>query len=107
MAHIKMALQLHPEFSWGHVTNGDLELIAGRPAEAIESYSKAQQLGADRADTQKKIDHARAMMKTGKHSSGMAFPEEIARAGQLERDGKPEEKRQTAFIFPLRHPHWR
>jgi tetratricopeptide (TPR) repeat protein len=86
-----MALQLHPEFSWGHVTNGDLELIAGRPAEAIESYSKAQQLGADRADTQKKIDHARAMMKTGKHSSGMAFPEEIARAGQLERDGKPEE----------------
>lgn len=23
------------------------------------------------------------------------------------RDGKTEEKRQTAFIFPLRHPHWR
>ena len=27
----------------------------------------------------------------GKRRSGMAFPEEIARAGQLERDGKPEE----------------
>ena len=91
MAHIKKALQLHPDFPWGHVTDGDLELVAGRPAEAIKSYSKAQALGADRADTQKKIDHARAMMKAGKRGRGMAFPEEIARAGQLERDGKPEE----------------
>ena len=96
MAHIKKALKLHPKFSWGHVTNGDLELIAGRPAEAVKSYRKAQKLGADRADVQEKIDRARVMMKAGKptdgkHRSGMAFPEEIARAGQLERDGKPEE----------------
>jgi tetratricopeptide (TPR) repeat protein len=96
VAHIKKALKLHPEFSWGHVTDGDLELIAGRPAEAVKSYRKAQKLGADRAGVQEKIDRARVMLKAGKPTdgkrrSGMAFPEEIARAAQLERDGKPEE----------------
>ena len=84
-------MELHPEFSWGHETNGDLELIAGRPAEAVKSYRQAQKLGADGAGVQEKIDRARVMMKAGKHRSGMAFPEEIAHAGQLERDGKPKE----------------
>jgi tetratricopeptide (TPR) repeat protein len=80
--------------SLAHEVSGDVLLLRGMPGEAVKCYRQAQQLDAARTGLQVKIDRARTAMNKnrpvgGKRRQQLAFPEEIARAGRLERDGEP------------------
>ena len=76
-----------------HETHADLLLLEGMPGEAVNSYRQAQRLSPDNDGIQKKIDHAREKMNRirpmhGERQKKTAYPEEMSRAGRLERDGE-------------------
>jgi tetratricopeptide (TPR) repeat protein len=80
--------------SLAHEAYGDLMLAQSRPAEAVKSYRQVQQLDPERKGIQERIDRARVMMQhyrpiVGTRGANTAFPEEMAEAGRLERDGEP------------------
>ncbi|MEH6581376.1 MAG: sulfotransferase [Halioglobus sp.] len=77
-----------------HELHGDLCLLEDKPGEATKSYRQADKLDPGREGLSVRVDRARQMMTANKPAQGkrrqvLAFPEEIARAGQLERDGEP------------------
>lgn len=77
-----------------HELHGDLCLLEGSPGEAVKSYRQAERLDAGRELIQVKIEKAREVMNQrrpvrGKRKQELGFPEEMARAGRLERDGEP------------------
>ncbi len=79
-----------------HEVNGDVLLLRGMPGEAVKCYRQAQALEPGREGLQARIDRAREVMNknrpvAGKRRKSVRFPEEIARAGRLDRDGKPGE----------------
>ena len=90
------AMSLQVGSSAVHEIHGDLLLLEGVPAEALNSYRRAQGLRPDPDVLQKKVDHARYRMnrmrpKDGTRGVRVRYPQEMARAGQLERDGKGAE----------------
>jgi tetratricopeptide (TPR) repeat protein len=77
-----------------HETYGDLMLLKSRPGEAVKCYRQVEHLESGRPGIQGKIERARAMMQdyrpiVGQRGEKLAFPQEMAKAGQLERDGDP------------------
>ena len=90
---VDRAIRFHPGFSPAHETRADLLLIQGHSAEAIKYYQQAMQLGSSRVDIQKKIDRARTMQQakptSAQRPQATTVADDMARAGQLARDGKP------------------
>jgi tetratricopeptide (TPR) repeat protein len=77
-----------------HETFGDLMLLQSRPGEAVKSYRQVERLDPARTGIPAKIERARAMMQdyrpiVGQRGEKLAFPQEMAKAGQFERDGEP------------------
>lgn len=94
--YIDKAIKLQVGSPIAHEIHADLLVLEGMPGEAIKSYRQSQRLRPDGDEVQKKIDHARYRMnrlrpKDGTRGARVKFPEEMARAGQLERDGKGAE----------------
>ena len=76
-----------------HEVHGDLMLVQSKPGEAVKSYRQALRLDPSREGINSRIDRARAMMNRnrpaqGKRRQELGFPEEMARASKLERDGE-------------------
>ena len=87
-----------------HEVNGDVLLLRGMPGEAVKCYRQAQALEPGREGLQARIDRAREVMNknrpaAGKRRQSVRFPEEIARAGRLERDGEPGRRNTSTVIF--------
>ena len=92
--YIERARNENIGLSLAHELYGDLCLLEGNPGEAVKAYRQAERLDVDREVIQTKIDKARSVMNQrrpvhGKRKQQMGFPEEMARAGRLERDGEP------------------
>jgi tetratricopeptide (TPR) repeat protein len=84
----------HIGLSLAHELYGDLCLLEGSPGEAVKAYRQAERLDVNREVIRAKIEKARSVMNQkrpmhGKRKQQMGFPEEMARAGRLERDGEP------------------
>ena len=91
--YINKARTLHLADAIVHETHADLLMLEGMPLEAVKFYLQAQRLQPDNDGIQGKLDHARVKMNRmrpvdGKHGVKQAFPDEMARAGRLERDGE-------------------
>jgi tetratricopeptide (TPR) repeat protein len=89
--YINKARSLHLADATVHESHADLLMLEGMPGEAVKFYRQAQSLQADNDGIQKKIDHARVTMNRmrpveGERGVKVVFPEEMARAGRLERD---------------------
>lgn len=74
-------------------THADLLLLEGMPAKALSFYRQALSLNAGQKGIQQKVDKCRERMDhmrpvtEGPRRQKLAFPEEMAQAGRLERDG--------------------
>ncbi len=90
---IERASTRHPKFPVAQESLGDLLLAECRYEDAIQTYQKVLQLAPGRPNIQAKIDRAQHLVQASGPSavgrrSTMAFAEEIARAAQLENEGK-------------------
>ena len=77
-----------------HEVSGDVLLLRGMPGESVKCYRQAEKLEPGREGLQARIERAREAMNknrpvAGKRRQTIRFPEEMARAGRLERDGEP------------------
>jgi tetratricopeptide (TPR) repeat protein len=77
-----------------HEVNGDVLLLMGMPGKAVKCYRQALALEPGREGLQARIDRAHEVMSKNrptadKRRQALRFPEEIARAARLERDGEP------------------
>lgn len=91
--YINKAMSLHLADAGVHETHADLLMLESMPGKAVTSYRQAQRLQPDNDGIQKKIDHARVKMNRmrpveGERGVKQAFPDEMAHAGRLERDGE-------------------
>jgi len=91
--YINKAMSLNLADAGIHETHADIMLVEGRPGEAVKAYRQAQSLNPDNDSIQEKIEHARLKMNRmrphhGERREKLAFPEEMAEAGRLERDGE-------------------
>jgi len=107
--YINKARTQHLADAMVHETHADLLMLEGMPGEAVKSYRQAQRLQADSGDIQKKIDHARVKMNRirpieGKRGAKLAFPEEMAQAGRLERDGEEAQAEDIYRSILRRYP---
>jgi tetratricopeptide (TPR) repeat protein len=92
--YIDKARSANVGMSLAHEVYGDLVLVQSMPGEAVKSYRQAARLDPAREGIPVKIERARVMMSRnrptrGKRRTALGFPEEMARAGTLERDGEP------------------
>lgn len=92
--YIDKAMASHVGMALVHEINGDVCLLEGKPGEAVKAYRQAGRLNPAREGLPARIDRARELMNSnrpvaGKRRQELGFPEEMARAGQLERDGEP------------------
>ena len=90
------ALKLHVGSASALEIHADILMLEGMPGEAVKTYRQAQALRPDPDALEKKIGHARYRMnrmrpKDGTRGAKVKYPDEMARAGQLERDGKGAE----------------
>lgn len=90
------ALKLHVGSASALEIHADILMLEGMPGEAVKTYRQAQALRPDPDALEKKIGHARYRMnrmrpKDGTRGAKVRYPDEMARAGQLERDGKGAE----------------
>jgi len=91
--YVNKARETHIADAMVHETHADLLMLEGMPGEAVKFYRQAQRLQPDNESVQKKIDHARYKMNRmrpveGTRGARVKFPDEMARAGRLERDGE-------------------
>ena len=107
--YVNKARSLHMADALVHETHADLLLIEGMPGQATTAYRQAQRLNPDNDGIQIKIDRARDKMnrirplkreRSGKH----AFPEEMANAGRLERDGESDKAEDIYRNILRRYP---
>lgn len=96
---VEEAFRLFPDFATAHDIHGDLLLVQGRFAAAIEAYSQALRLDPTRSETHLKLDKARNMMADDSDfafvqsellGDPMPFEQEIARAIAHEKEGLPD-----------------
>ncbi|MEH6589087.1 MAG: sulfotransferase [Halioglobus sp.] len=92
--YLDKARSEHIAMPLAHETYGDLLLLKNRPGEAVKSYRQTERLESGRPGIKDKIERARAMMQdyrpiVGQRGEKLAFPQEMAKAGQFERDGDP------------------
>ncbi len=92
-----------------HELYGDVCLLEGSPGEAVKSYRQAERIDGSREVIQAKIEKARGVMNQrrpvrGRRRQELGFPEEMARAGRLERDGEPGKAEQIYRDILRRDP---
>lgn len=107
--HIEKARLLHPGFPVGHETYADLMLAEGQLKEAIKSYEHSARLNPGRAGVKEKITRARELMLQARppakgRREEMAFAEEMAKATQFEKEGKPEKSEDIYRAILRRDP---
>jgi tetratricopeptide (TPR) repeat protein len=107
--YINKARETHVADSAVREFHADLLMLEGMPGEAVKSYRQAQRLHADNEGIQKKIDHARVKMNRvrpveGGRGAKLAFPEEMAQAGRLQRDGDPAQAEDIYRNILRRYP---
>ncbi len=107
--YINKARSLHLADATVHETHADLLILEGMPGEAVKSYRQAQRLQPDNDGIQKKIDHARVKMNRmrpvdGERGAKLVFPEEMSRAGRLERDGEEAQAEDIYRSILRRYP---
>jgi tetratricopeptide (TPR) repeat protein len=91
--YIDKARSANVGMSRAHEVHGDLMLVQSMPGEAVKSYRQAARLDPSREGIPVKIERARVIMnrnrpQQGKRRQALGFPEEMATAGKLERDGE-------------------
>jgi len=107
--YVNKARSLHMADAIVHEGHADLLLLEGMPGEAMKFYRRAQRLDSDSDSIQKKIDHAREKMNQarplhGRHHEKLAFPEEMAKAGRLQRDGEVDQAEDIYRSILRRYP---
>jgi tetratricopeptide (TPR) repeat protein len=99
---IEEALREQPEFALAHDLYGDLLLVQGQPEAAIKAYEQAMRLDPTRPRLLAKIEKAREPAESAQQKplrpdkravpgKRMAFEDEMLRAEQQQKAGKPGE----------------
>jgi tetratricopeptide (TPR) repeat protein len=89
------AIRMFPDFSQAHEIYGDLQILLGRPRDAIQSYEQAMRLDPARALVHDKIERARQLEADHPEVTRrparprMPFADEIEKAAQYRREDDP------------------
>ncbi len=94
---VQSALRQFPDFAAAHDALGDLSLLQGNAAAAVEAYERALRVDPERSASAQKLHRARELVMQASDDDGqraprqsMAYPQEISEARQFEKDGEPE-----------------
>ncbi len=82
--YVERALALRTDFALAHDVNGDLLLVEGRTADALDAWQEALRLDPSRAGVSKKL---RQVRQDHSGQPKLAFADRLATAAQLEKDG--------------------
>jgi tetratricopeptide (TPR) repeat protein len=107
--YMDKARSLHIADALVHETYADLKLMEGSSGKAVSAYRQALKLNPDNDGIQAKIDHARVKMNRikplhGQRQQKLAFPEEMEKAGRLERDGEKDKAEDIYRSILRRYP---
>ncbi|MCH8074073.1 MAG: tetratricopeptide repeat protein, partial [Proteobacteria bacterium] len=111
-ARIEGALTTYPEFAIAHEVRGELLLAKGGVSAAAEAFQKALKLDPERQQTRMKL--VQVLLQMGRTEEAQALQAEImessqdnqdiAKAGELEKEGKHEEAEKLYRQILTRHP---
>jgi len=111
-ARIEGALTTYPEFAIAHEVRGELLLAKGGVSAAAEAFQKALKLDPERQQTRMKL--VQVLLQMGRTEEAQALQAEImessqdnqdiAKAGELEKEGEHEEAEKLYRQILTRHP---